>query len=115
MRQTRHSLPARCVLIAGGQIAKALPPMRRRLCQRDEDHPVEIISRDPDITIHIGVDGQVSGHQGFNPDVAEAQARRIAERPGWNSVKAVGDGGWMRWLCSAHIVMFIQPTGSFPP
>lgn len=54
--------------------------------------PVEIISRDPDVIVHIGVDGQVPGYQSWGQEDAQAQALRIAERPGWNTVRAVTDG-----------------------
>ncbi len=54
--------------------------------------PVEVITRDPDVIIHIGVDGQVPGYQSWGPEDAQTQARRIADRPGWNTVKAVTDG-----------------------
>ncbi len=54
--------------------------------------PVEVITRDPDVIVHLGVDGQVQGYQGWSRELAEAQARRVAERPGWSGIKAVEDG-----------------------
>lgn len=54
--------------------------------------PAEIISRDPDVIVRLGVDGQVQGYKGWSRELAEAQAQRLATRPGWSAVKAVEDG-----------------------
>lgn len=53
--------------------------------------PVEIISRNPDVIIHNGVDGQASGYAPWEQAQLSAQAERIVGRPGWNAIKAVQD------------------------
>lgn len=51
--------------------------------------PVEIISRNPDVIIHNGVDGQASGYAPWDKEQLSGQAERIVARPGWNAIKAV--------------------------
>lgn len=53
--------------------------------------PVEIINRNPDVIIHNGVDGQASGYAPWDQELLAEQAHRVADRPGWNSIKAVQD------------------------
>lgn len=53
--------------------------------------PVEIISRNPDVIIHNGVDGQASGYAPWEQAQLSGQADRIIGRPGWNAIKAVQD------------------------
>jgi iron complex transport system substrate-binding protein len=54
--------------------------------------PVGIINRNPDVIIHNGVDGQLSGYEAWDKTLLAEQAKRITERPGWSSIKAVQDG-----------------------
>lgn len=54
--------------------------------------PVEIIARNPDVIIHNGIDGQASGYAPWDRQQLAAQSKRIADRPGWNAIKAVQDG-----------------------
>lgn len=54
--------------------------------------PAEIVKRDPEVIVRIGVEGQTPGYDAWGPDLAEAQARRIAGRPGWGTIKAIEDG-----------------------
>ncbi|SMD14616.1 ABC transporter substrate-binding protein [Rhizobium sp. RU36D] len=54
--------------------------------------PVEIIARNPDVIIHNGIDGQASGYAPWDRQQLADQSKRIADRPGWNAIKAVQDG-----------------------
>ncbi|MEU6641904.1 ABC transporter substrate-binding protein [Saccharomonospora sp. NPDC046836] len=54
-----------------------------------EVDPVDIIGRDPDAIIHVGVDGQVYGYDTWDRELSRQQAGTIADRPGWQAVTAV--------------------------
>lgn len=51
--------------------------------------PVEIISRNPDVIIHNGVDGQASGYAPWDKEQLTGQLDRIVNRAGWDAIKAV--------------------------
>ena len=54
-----------------------------------EVDPVEIINRDPEVIVHVGVDGQTSAYEAWSEDIEAEQAARIADRPGWKDITAV--------------------------
>jgi iron complex transport system substrate-binding protein len=54
-----------------------------------EVDPVEIINRDPDVIVHVGVDGETSGYEPWSEEIEAEQAKRIADRPGWADITAV--------------------------
>ncbi|KAF1042892.1 hypothetical protein [Xylophilus sp.] len=51
--------------------------------------PVAIINRNPDIIIRNSVDGLAQGYQGWSKKKMAEQAQRVANRPGWNAIKAI--------------------------
>jgi len=56
-----------------------------------EVDPVEVIARNPDVIIHTGIDGGVSGYEPWTRDELTAQTEAIADRPGWQATTAVAD------------------------
>ncbi|WP_426324037.1 ABC transporter substrate-binding protein [Microbacterium sp. E-13] len=54
-----------------------------------EVDPVEVIARNPDVIVHNGVDGLVSGYEPWSASDLEGQAEAIAARPGWDATTAV--------------------------